>query len=163
MKSSSDLLDLLPEEEKNNLLNNHFIYIHAKAQIFLRIGAEKYRKGDALGEPRRTTSKVVLLDIKSVCHQIAEGLGFTPEKCISGINMRGFYAAMRMFHFEETNRQTTHGFSYKDKVGALDVMTFAHLVENSITRIFVFYAYETGDCPQTDDPNPEDWALYFKR
>jgi hypothetical protein len=162
MKSSSNPLDSLSVEEQNILLNNDFHYIQAKAEIFLRIGSTKYRKSDALGEPRKTTSKAVLLDIKSVCNQIAEGLGFTSERCISEVDMRGFYAAMRMFHFEETDRQTKHCFNYKGRVGALDVMTFAHLVRNSVARMFVFYAYENGDCDRTYNPNPEDWALHFK-
>ncbi len=151
MPSSETLLKSLPPSERKHLLKNDFPYIHTKASHFLKVGPAKYRKADALGEPSRSVGKDALRNIKAVCSQLVAGHGFSPEKCISRVSMEGLYAAMQMFHFEETDRQTTHGVTHNGDIGALDSVTFTHVVKHTTTQVMVFYPYEKPDFDFEDD------------
>jgi hypothetical protein len=46
--NSEEKLDLifnkLNEEEQNRLLDNQFIYLFTKAELYLKLGAEKYKR-----------------------------------------------------------------------------------------------------------------------
>ena len=87
----SDLLDLME--------TNRFPYLHAKAELFLRIGHEKYIKEDAFGDLMKNITLDRISKIEEGCRQILNFKGLTPLEPFHDIDVEGFYDLMRIFHF----------------------------------------------------------------
>jgi hypothetical protein len=69
---------------------------------------------------------------------VLEGKGFKQENPFAGLGVGGFYALMRMFHFEPCGRKTLHLHKHDGKKGMLDCITFRHMVDENEVLYFNF-------------------------
>ena len=74
-------------------------YILAKIDLYLSLGAKKYRKLDALHMPDAAWDEDTLQDILRCFQQFAAGKGYRADKPTEGVTVGGFYAAMQTLHF----------------------------------------------------------------
>jgi hypothetical protein len=141
IKSLDEIMDPMPEEAQLLLLDNQFPYLHTKAVLFLRIGAEKYRKNDFFKQPPADFDTEDIEILTNGCKQIMEGNGFTRETVFQDLNVGGFYALMRMFHFESISRETERGVVLDEQRGAIDKITFQHTMDGRKATLFNFCVY----------------------
>ncbi len=133
------------EEEKILILPNRFAYIFSKAWLYMKLGPEKYRKTDAFNQPPSDLDKEDLEIIANGCRQVLEGIGLTKEKPFTNLDVMGFSALFRLFHFQNIQRQCRHGFMLNGKSGALDCITFQHLMDGSQVVYYNFCEYPPID------------------
>jgi hypothetical protein len=127
------------EKEKNLADTNRFVYIFSKAWLYTKLGPEKYRKDDGLNQPPIDFEDLEILS--SGCRQVLEGFGLTIEKPFTELDVLGFSALFRLFHFKNIQRECKHGFKFEDKIGALDCITFQHVVDGSKVVYYNFCEY----------------------
>jgi hypothetical protein len=135
-----ETLDNMSEEQQMNALENQLAYLYSKAELFILLGADKYRKGDFFNEPQTNEAEELKI-LHSGCLQICNGKGFNPENPMVGIGVFGFYDLMRLFHFEAIYRETNHSFEFNGKKGALDGITFEHGIDGRTTSLYNFCEY----------------------
>lgn len=135
------ILETFSELEKDKMLENRFAYIFAKAYQFVHLGVEDYRKNDAFQQPPIACDDAVLEKINEGCHQILAGRGLVPEKAFVNLDVDGFYALFRMFHFENISRESKHGFEIDEVEGILDCITFEHIMDKSVVSYYNFCEY----------------------
>ena len=70
-----------------------------------------------------------------------EGKGLFSRNPFVNLDVAGFSSLMRLFHFEAVSRKTKHLIEFEEKKGALDCITFTHLVDNRKTTLFNFCEY----------------------
>lgn len=134
-----------------------FWYIHFKAFAFLRAGPEEYRKHDALHRPPTGLPATRMDAIRRGCEQIMEFRGFSHERPLDDIGVDGFYALIRLFHFE-SHQHTTLGSDIPGVV--VDEMQAAHVVDgrgltlyNRVkVRALGEKANTAGPCPYCGEP-----------
>jgi hypothetical protein len=63
----NDLLNSLPAEEQETIMENHFAYLFSKAYKYLKMGPEIYRKTDFFREPPEDMTKEELEVLQSAC------------------------------------------------------------------------------------------------
>ena len=144
LERMNKMTDALSEEERKLFTDCRFSYIFTKADLYLRIGPEKYRRQDFFGMPDIEWDKDELEIIEDGCRQILEGLGFTPEKPFTGLGVTGFRQLFELFHFEHSGRETTSPGSGK----FLDKMKMRHLMDGGEVTYYnlVEYSFEgSGD------------------
>jgi hypothetical protein len=139
------VINQFSQEEKSVVESNRYGYIFSKAWLYSKLGPEKYRKNDAFNQPPSDFDKVDLEIIAHGCRQVLEGIGMTKEKPFTGLNVMGFSALFRMFHFQNVERQCKHGFMLNGKSGALDCITFQHLMDGSQVVYYNFCEYPPID------------------
>jgi hypothetical protein len=123
------VIDQFTEEEKELMFTNRFVYIFTKAWLYVKKGPEIYRKDDAFNEPPADYDAEELEILLKACKQVLEGIGMSSEKPFTGIDVFGFNALFRLFHFENVHRTTKHQFMLGDKRGILDCITFEHVMD----------------------------------
>jgi hypothetical protein len=138
MERMDRLMDGLSEEEKRLFSENRFPYILSKADLYLRIGPEKYRSKDFFGMPDVEWNKDELEIIADGCRQIQQGREFTPEKPFTGLDVMGFSQLFSLFHFENTGRETTRPGPGK----FLDKMEMSHLMEGGKVTYYNLVEYD---------------------
>jgi hypothetical protein len=57
LKSLDEVMDTMSEEHQLQALDNQFPYLFTKAEVFLKVGPEVYRKEDFFGQPKTTDSE----------------------------------------------------------------------------------------------------------
>lgn len=102
----------IPDDIQDLFHQNHYAYIYSKAELYLRIGPDRYRKGDALGFPpleweEQEGEKIYDL-LESGCRQVLDFNGLTPEKAFKGLGIMGFNRLIWLLHF-----------FYRDAIGQL--------------------------------------------
>lgn len=132
------LMDSLTNEEQETMLENQFPYIYSKANQFLQMGADTYRKGDFFKQPPEEMSQEDLDILQLACRQIAEGKGFDKNKPLTGLGVSGFYDVMQLFHFQSKSRETFYQFRLGEEKGALDCITFQHRVDGREATLYNF-------------------------
>ena len=130
------ILDKLNKEQQIHLIENQFIYLFSKAELFLRLGPEKYRKADFFKLPPLDSTLEELEILKLGCVQITDGKGFSESSPLTGIDVSGLNLLMRLFHFELESRSTNYQYSFNDLEGILDCITFKHIVDGRKATIF---------------------------
>jgi hypothetical protein len=123
------VINQFSEEEEELMFSNRFVYIFTKAWLYVKKGPEKYRKGDAFNEPPVDYNAEELEILLKACKQVLDGVGMSSEKPFTGIDVFGFNALFRLFHFENVKRTTKHQFMLGDKKGILDCITFEHAMD----------------------------------
>ena len=135
MKKQLDILKEITanfsEEERLLMESNRFAYIFSKAWLFLKIGAEKYRKNDAFNQPPLDFDEEDLQILANGCQQVLQGIGMTEQKPFTDLNVLGFYALFRLFHLDYIGRETKHNYVFNGKTGALDCITFEHIMDGT--------------------------------
>lgn len=150
-------MEISHKEAKNKLINqfsdaekiiaekNRYFYIAEKAFLFLKLGPEKYRKNDAFKQPPLDFDDQDLEILANGCRQVLEGIGLTKEKPFTGLDVQGFYGLFALFHFKNIQRQCKHGFILNGSKGALDCITFQHLVDGTKVVYLNFCEYPAFD------------------
>ena len=135
MKNQLEILDEVianfSEEEKQLMDSNRFAYIFSKAWLYLKIGPEKYRKNDAFQQPPLDYDEEDFQILATGCNLIIKGIGMTEQKPFTNLDVLGFYGLFSLFHFDDVNRKTKHNFIYEGRIGALDCITFEHIIDGS--------------------------------
>ncbi|MBP7585074.1 MAG: hypothetical protein KBA61_13625 [Spirochaetes bacterium] len=94
----------IPEDISKVYYENHYGYIYAKAELYLKIGKDRYRKGDAMGFPKTEWEQEFGSEIYDIlekgCKQILEYKGLTPEIPLEGLGISGFNMLLSLFHFK---------------------------------------------------------------
>jgi len=114
-------------------------YILAKANRYLRLGPDTYRKADYFGMPDAECDEETLREIESCFRQFLNYKGYLEANPIENVSISGFYAAMRTLHFEEEQRASFHS----DLGVVLDSMLFEHVVDKRSIRLFNKVVYNT--------------------
>lgn len=134
------LFSEMSEAEQAYCTQNQLPYIFTKAELFLKIGADKYRKEDFFHEPSERADADDLEAIRLGCEQIMQGRGFAAEKPLQNIGVSGFYRLMELFHFDYESRETKYAFHVGEQRGALDIITFTHRMDDRKATLFNFCA-----------------------
>lgn len=137
------LLSLMNPEDQEYSIANEFPYIFTKAEIYLSIGPENYRKEDFFNQPPASLPNADMEAIRIGCEQILEGRGFNHKNPLVGLGVSGFYRLMELFHFQFKKRKTQYSFTNNGSKGALDIMTFHHRMDDRKVTLFHF-------CPHQD-------------
>ena len=128
-------------------LPNKFIYMLSKADLYLRIGPERYRKGDALGMPEEDCSPEELAAIQRGMEQICQLQGYTPDNPFRDLDIDGFYALMRTLHFK-LNMQVLR--EYREESGEiLDEMQMVHVMDGD--EIVLYNLVPTPNARRKED------------
>ena len=138
MKKIESILSLMNSDEQEYCILNQFPYIFTKAELYLKIGPDKYRKEDFFQQPPLNLDTVDMESIRYGCEQIIEGRGFNYTTPLQGLGVSGFYRLMELFHFQFESRKTKYSFKYEEEKGALDIMTFTHQMDDRKATLFHF-------------------------
>lgn len=133
-----------------------YAYIKTKAQIYMRRGVERYRKGDSLGMPDITWEDDCLAAIERGMNQILQGLGSSPDRPLTGIGIGGFYALIQTLHFQVKSQLAMP----QEEGGFLDEMQLEHCMTGQSLILYnrvLRSNDEYEDCPELfDDETPSD-------
>ncbi len=92
-------------------------YVRAKAHLFTKMGAEKYRRQDALNEPNASLDADDLAAIERGMGQLAEGHGFSAADPLEGVGIGGSHALVQALHLGivvQSARRSEGGLSIID-------------------------------------------------
>jgi hypothetical protein len=131
LQALDEVINNFSEEEKILMNTNQFAYIFSKAWMYLKMGPEIYRKHDAFNQPPSDFDHEELQIIANGCNQILKGIGMTEHNPLTNLDVFGFYNLFNLFHFENSSRKTNHNYTYNGKIGALDCITFQHIMNDS--------------------------------
>ena len=115
-------------------LPKQFIYLLSKADLYLRIGPECYRNGDALGMPDEECSPEELAAIQLGMEQICQLRGYTPENPFRDLDIDGFYPLMRTLHF---NLEKQVLAEFREEAG--EILDEMHMVHAMTKESIVLY------------------------
>lgn len=135
------MIDALSEEERKLFTESWFPYVLTKADLYLKMGPEKYMRQDFFGMPDIEWNDDELETVSDGCRQILEGNGFTPEKPFVNLDVTGFRQLFSLFHFENTGRETSNlgEGKFLDKIELRYVMdggsvTWYNMVEYNFSK-----------------------------
>lgn len=120
-------------EEKQLFEKNKFHYICSKADLYLKIGPEKYRQSDYFQMSIGTLDDDSFILIADGCRQVLEGIGLVPESPFQNLGISGFNRLFELFHFETLKVETII-----TPKGYLDKMTLKHFINDDIIEYFNF-------------------------
>ena len=106
-------------------------YMVAKANIYLKLGADLYRKKDAFGQPDSASDQRLLDTITLGMQQLVAGRGFLPELPLEDVGIEGFYKLMATLHFFVIGQKAS-----REGIGFLDHMEVAHMVDGRNAVLF---------------------------
>jgi hypothetical protein len=109
-------------------------YIISKAERFVTLGPDEYRKGDAFKMPNKEWTKEELEILKHACMQLIGGKGFTKENPLTEVGIPGFYKLIDLFHYN-CKRQALCSY---DEDGFLDEMTCVHFITQQKLILYNF-------------------------
>lgn len=138
MEKIEKVLSLMNSDDQEYCILNQFSYIFTKAELYLQIGPENYRKEDFFQQPPLKLDTTDMESIRYGCEQIVEGRGFNFSTPLQGLGVSGFYRLMGLFHFQFESRKTKYSFIYEEEKGALDIMTFTHQMDDRKATLFHF-------------------------
>ena len=138
MEKIESILSLMNSDDQEYCILNQFPYIFTKAELYLEIGPDNYRKEDFFQQPPLNLDTVDMESIRYGCEQIVEGRGFNYSTPLQGLGVSGFYRLMELFHFQFESRKTKYSFKYEEEKGALDIMTFTHQMDDRKATLFHF-------------------------
>jgi hypothetical protein len=141
----NELFDSFTPEQEAYALENEFPYVYSKASSFLVMGAEKYRANDFFKQPPLDFDEEDISILQHGCSLVLSGVGMSVENPFTGLDVAGFSALMRMFHFEAIGRKTKHGKVLNNEKGALDCIKFKHMVDGRTCEYFNFCRYPKMD------------------
>ena len=125
-------------------------YLHHKAQRYVRLGPDTYRRTDALRKPDNNLPLRALNTIRSGMEQLAVRRGFRLDDPLVGLGVPGIYQLMTTLHHRAYDRITHCG---EDNAGGywIDELRFEHVVCGSLVTVF----NRVPACP----PTPQQAAL----
>lgn len=123
--------------------------IKTKAQIYLKWGAARYRKGDSFSMPDANWEDDSLAAVKRGMEQILLDHGLCRQQPLTGLGIGGFYALAQTLHFQVTQQFA----SSCESGGFLDEMHLEHCVTGQPLVLFnrVFRSWDEYE-DQPDGP-----------
>lgn len=106
-------------------------YIRAKAQLYCRLGADVYRRVDALRHPPKSFRQGELGAVNLAMQQLADGYGLSAS-CPLTIPVEHSHAVARVLHFEvvvQAARRSDDGVF-------LDMLLCRHVVDGRRIALF---------------------------
>ena len=103
-----------------------FAYARTKALRYHDVGPDVYREGDFFNLPKKSWEPEILVWLQSGCEQMADCIGYLPEKPLEGLGVGGIYKLIELLHFERIRVDSSFDEGY-----ALDKMTLKHSVTGS--------------------------------
>ena len=104
-----------------------FSYIRGKAQLYLKVGADNYRKRDFFNMPLSAWDAEALERIRLGFEQIVDYKGYTPDEPLRGLGISGFTDMIQTLHFELISRSSTEFDG-----NFLDKMLLQHIVSKDM-------------------------------
>jgi hypothetical protein len=101
-------------------------YFRAKAELLLDKSPEIYRKGDFFSHPPEKMSAQEKKGLLFAASQVAEGLGFSPDKPIQEVALNHLIMLAHCFHFKElkvNSHQIPESPFVSDKIRIKHVIT----------------------------------------
>jgi hypothetical protein len=137
------VFSLMNRDHQEYCILNQFPYIFTKAELYIKIGPDNYRKEDFFQQPPLKLDTTDMESIRYGCEQIIEGRGFDHKTPLYGLGVSGFYRLMELFHFQFESRKTKYSFIHEEEKGALDIMTFTHQMDDRKATLFHFCPMKT--------------------
>lgn len=106
-----------------------------KAQRFLRLGPDLYRRGDVFGKPDVALTGCELAIVRLGMEQLARRTGFRRDDPLTGLGGSGIYQVMDTLHHRLHDR-ITHADDDATGLFHLDEMRFQHVVSRSLVTVF---------------------------
>jgi hypothetical protein len=103
-----------------------FVYMLSKADLYLKIGPNAYRKGDAFGLPDESLSPEDLAILRHGMEQICQFRGYDPAKPFRDLDIHGFYTLMRTLHFKLECQALVE---FRGETDILDKMDMVHAID----------------------------------
>ena len=122
----------LSKELEKLAIQNFYEYIRDKADRFLIIGYEIYRKVDAFHRPDQGLSNKKIELLKSGCKQILKYKGLTIATALEGIGIEGFYDLMVLFHYKVVDQRIVKN----EEAFFIDEMNMEHMVTGYKIKLF---------------------------
>ena len=135
MDKLSTLLNSLNKEEQIIAEINRFPYIYSKAELFLKIGPEAYRKDDYYAMPLKTWSKEDIFKITLGCEQLMLCKGLSSEQPLENIGINAFYKLFELFHFKSIHQKAKR-VKLGNKKYFIDEIKFKHQFDDSTITYF---------------------------
>ncbi len=110
-----------------------WVYMASKAQLYLEIGPEIYRRDDAFDMPDPEWDEEILDAIEICFRQLVEGTGLSREQPMVNVGIRGFNAAMATLHFEVVSQSA---FIMETEEAFLDKMDLRHWVDGEEITLY---------------------------
>jgi hypothetical protein len=140
-RAKAILMDLGYIERPNDHFNfnipddapSEWAYILAKANRYLRLGSDTYRKADYFGMPEAKYDDCTLKEIESCFRQFLAGKGYLEANPVENVSISGFYAATRTLHLKVVVQVAS---SIRDEGFIIDFMLFEHIVDKSRIGLF---------------------------
>lgn len=115
-----------------------FVYMLSKADLYLEIGPDAYRSGDAFGMPEEDCTKTMLATIRRGMKQICQFRGLSPDKPFINLDIDGFYVLMNTLHFKLETQVLAGNVG---KTMFLDEMHMVHVMDGE--KIVLYNAVPT--------------------
>ncbi len=90
----------IPEE-----VPSEFVYLLTKAELYVKIGPDRYRKTDAGKMPPQDWSPEELRAVQTGMEQICQFRGWARDRPFEDLGVGGFYALLATLHFELEQQQ----------------------------------------------------------
>ena len=116
-----------------------WVYMIAKIDRYFSLGADKYRKLDALQMPDAAWDEDTLKEVLGCFQQFAAGKGYRDDRPTENVSIGGFYAAMKTLHFNLVQQKATLPKKDKRHIGQLafvDKMLFKHVMTEQSLWLF---------------------------
>ena len=104
-------------------------YILHKVDRYMRLGAEKYRRGDALQMPDLAWEQECLDGILRCFQQFALGKGYRADSPVENVGISEFSAALRTLHFRKLKQVALQPMDEERQEGMMvfiDKVQFVH-------------------------------------
>jgi hypothetical protein len=140
-KLSDELYNNLDNQNLESEQNDNITYVKAKAYLYLLKGDNYDNMLDFFCGKSSICHDTELETINFGCEQIIQGLGFHHENPISGMGVAGFNKLMNFFQFVPILRKTQYRFNDINKKGALDCITFEHMIDKRQIIMYNFCSF----------------------
>lgn len=140
-KLSDELYNNLDNQNLESEQNDNITYVKAKAYLYLLKGDNYDHMLDFFCGKSSICNDTELETINFGCEQIIQGLGFHHENPISGMGVAGFNKLMNFFQFVPILRKTQYRFNDINKKGALDCITFEHMIDKRQIIMYNFCSF----------------------
>ena len=123
-------------------------YIMAKVDRYLQLGADVYRKGDAMQMPDIAWDEDCLDGVVSCFRQFALGKGYRADSPVENVGISGFTAALKTLHFSKLKQLAILPEEEEDQEGKtvfLDKILFEHLALDMNIWLFNKVVYDDSE------------------
>jgi hypothetical protein len=141
MKNLNNLMNSMSVEKQKIAMDNSFPYIYTKADLYLKMGTEVYRKQDFFNQPDLNLTIEELGIIENGCKQILAGKGILKEDPFIGLGIRGFRILFNLFHYNPTGHKAK-SLTIDGKKGMLDEMNLEHMMKMEEIKYYNWVGYD---------------------